>query len=79
MATDRHSSSRKADKLAFDASAAPAIPEIKAWLSLVGIPKKHAADAHITTEIKAQQSERSAEVGSFPKSAIPYSVLATLG
>ena len=40
ISTERHSSSEMADALKFDASAAPLIPEISAWLSLVGIPLK---------------------------------------
>ena len=35
------------------AIAAPEIPAIKAWLSLVGIPKYHAAVAHTTIANKA--------------------------
>ena len=68
-----------AERLIFEANAAPVIPEIRAWLSLVGIPKKQAAVAHTITEIRAQHNEMSAEDGSLPKSAIPYRVWATLG
>ena len=79
IATDLHSFARIAERLVFEASAAPAIPEISAWLSLVGMPKKQAADAQAITDINAQHNEISAARGSLPKSAIPYSVSATLG
>jgi len=71
IATDRHSSALIAERLIFEAKAAPAIPDIKAWLSLVGIPKKQVADAHIMTETSEQHNDISADFGSLPKFAMP--------
>ena len=71
MMTERHSSSRIAERSRFEASAAPLIPEISAWLSLVGRPKSEANDAQRMTEMRAAQSDIIAERRSAPKSAMP--------
>jgi hypothetical protein len=71
MMTERHSLRLIAERSRFEASAAPLIPEISAWLSLVGRPKSEAKDAQRMTEIRAAQSEIIAERGSEPKSAMP--------
>ena len=77
--TERHSSMLIALMLILDESAAPLIPEISAWLSLVGSPKIEATDAQRITALSAEQSDMSAALPSLPKSAIPYRVFATPG
>lgn len=77
--TERHSSSCSDEVEVLDANALPQTLDIKAWLSLVGRPLAEAKLAQIITVIRATESEIIAERLSFPKSAMPYKVFATLG
>ena len=52
------------------AIAAPESPAMRAWLSLVGIPKYQAATAQMTIEKSAAQSATSAWWESWPKSTM---------
>ena len=52
------------------AMAAPESPAINAWLSLVGMPKYHAAVAQITMAVMAAHSAMSALRVSLPKSTM---------
>ena len=72
-----HSEAFMPEKLPCIATAAPVIPAMSAWLSLVGIPKYHAATAQMTIADIAAQSAISDRRASFPKSAMLYMVMAT--
>ena len=61
------------------ANALPQTLDMRAWLSLVGSPFIAARDAHAITVISAVQSDIIAAFPSFPKSAMPYNVSATVG
>lgn len=58
------------DKPLCMAIAAPVNPAISAWLSLVGIPKHHAAADHRIMEVSAAHKAVRAFPGEFPKSTI---------
>lgn len=77
--TEFHSFSCIEENDIFVAKALPQTLDISAWLSLVGRPFIAASDAHRITVISAVQSEIIADLPSLPKSAIPYSVFATVG
>ena len=61
------------------ARAAPARPARRAWLSLVGMPKRQARAAQRETAARAAQSAAQAKAGSPPKSAAAQTVSATVG
>ena len=63
----------------FEASALPQTLDMSAWLSLVGSPRNAASVAQSITVMSATESDIIADFGLDPKSAIPYSVLATVG
>ena len=52
------------------ARAAPEMPATRAWLSLVGMPKRQAAQAHATMAAMAAHRAVEAAAGSGPKSAM---------
>jgi hypothetical protein len=60
-----------------DAIAAPLIPDMRAWLSLVGIPILQAINAHMTTAQSPAHRAGSAVSGVAERSAMPKTVFAT--
>ena len=60
-----------ADRLMPDAIAAPLIPDMRAWLSLVGIPILQAINAHMTTAQSPAHRAGSAVSGVAERSAMP--------
>ena len=64
-------------KLFWMATAAPERPAISAWLSLVGMPKYHAAVAQITMAAMAAQRAIKDRCAFSPKSTMLYMVMAT--
>ena len=61
------------------AIALPLIPAIRAWLSLVGMPKYQATTAHSTMEKSAAASAMEVSASSLPKSTIFSIVSVTAG
>jgi Zn-dependent alcohol dehydrogenase len=68
-----------ASRLILFAIAAPVSPEMRAWLSLVGIPRFAVSTAQTITAKSPADTEHMAVLGSSPNSAIPYMVFATEG
>ena len=69
--TEFHSFAWIEDNDRFEARALPHTLEMRAWLSLVGIPLSEASVAQTMTVIRATHRDRSAERLSLPKSAMP--------